>query len=109
MDKKMEVFTGLVPNEYVGYHPLEHYSQADARERSVPHPNLNKRVPTKSPKMYARHSTEPTMRGSTPKRSTYRHPGLQGNIIRAPLPNSILLAAHDADLRTRTPPPGRRI
>ncbi|TVY93437.1 2-oxoglutarate-Fe(II) type oxidoreductase [Lachnellula willkommii] len=27
-EKKMEVFTDLVPNEYVGYHPLEHYSRS---------------------------------------------------------------------------------
>lgn len=25
--KKMEVFTGLVPNEYVGYHPMECYNR----------------------------------------------------------------------------------
>ncbi|KAL6413045.1 2OG-Fe(II) oxygenase superfamily protein [Ilyonectria robusta] len=26
-EKKMEVFTGLVPNEYVGYHPMECYNR----------------------------------------------------------------------------------
>lgn len=26
-EKKMEVFTGLVPNEFVGYHPMEHYAR----------------------------------------------------------------------------------
>ncbi|KXH50091.1 2OG-Fe(II)oxygenase superfamily protein [Colletotrichum salicis] len=26
-EKKMEVFTGLVPNEYVGYHPMESYNR----------------------------------------------------------------------------------
>jgi isopenicillin N synthase-like dioxygenase len=26
-EKKMEVFTGLVPNEYVGFHPMQHYNR----------------------------------------------------------------------------------
>lgn len=26
-EKKMEVFTGLVPNEYVGYHPMKCYNR----------------------------------------------------------------------------------
>lgn len=26
-EKKMEVFTGLVPNEYVGFHPMECYNR----------------------------------------------------------------------------------
>lgn len=26
-EKKMEVFTGLVPNEYVGFHPMKHYNR----------------------------------------------------------------------------------
>lgn len=26
-DKKMEVYTGLVPNEFVGYHPMNHYNR----------------------------------------------------------------------------------
>ncbi|RDW89161.1 hypothetical protein BP6252_01193 [Coleophoma cylindrospora] len=27
IEKKMEVFTDLVPNEFVGYHPMEHYAR----------------------------------------------------------------------------------
>lgn len=34
MEKKMEVYTGLVPNEYVGYHPLEYYSRAGRKKKS---------------------------------------------------------------------------
>ena len=30
MDKKMEAFTGLVPNEYVGYHP---YSRSGRKKK----------------------------------------------------------------------------
>jgi isopenicillin N synthase-like dioxygenase len=26
-EKKMEVFTGLVPNEYIGYHPMKCYNR----------------------------------------------------------------------------------
>jgi isopenicillin N synthase-like dioxygenase len=26
-ERKMEVFTGLVPNEYVGFHPMKHYNR----------------------------------------------------------------------------------
>lgn len=26
-EKKMEVFTGLVPDEYVGFHPMKHYNR----------------------------------------------------------------------------------
>lgn len=26
-EEKMEVFTGLVPNEYVGFHPMKHYNR----------------------------------------------------------------------------------
>ena len=26
-EKKMEVFTGLVPNEYVGFHPMKYYNR----------------------------------------------------------------------------------
>lgn len=26
-EKKMDVFTGLVPNEFVGYHPMKHYNR----------------------------------------------------------------------------------
>ena len=26
-EKKMEVFTGLVPNEFVGYHPMQAYNR----------------------------------------------------------------------------------
>ena len=33
MEKKMEVCTDLVPNEYVGYHPLEHYSRAGRKKK----------------------------------------------------------------------------
>lgn len=32
-EKKMEVYTGLVPNEYVGYHPLEHYSRSGRKKK----------------------------------------------------------------------------
>jgi isopenicillin N synthase-like dioxygenase len=31
----MEVFTGLVPNEYVGYHPLEHYSRSGRKKKDL--------------------------------------------------------------------------
>lgn len=25
-EKKMEVYTGLIPNEYIGYHPMHEYN-----------------------------------------------------------------------------------
>lgn len=34
-EKKMEVFTGLVPNEYVGFHPLEHYNRNGWKHRGL--------------------------------------------------------------------------
>jgi isopenicillin N synthase-like dioxygenase len=33
VEKKMEVYTGLVPNEFVGYHPMEHYSRTAAKQK----------------------------------------------------------------------------
>ncbi|KAH6670603.1 putative isopenicillin N synthetase [Halenospora varia] len=34
-EKKMEVYTGLVPNGYVGYHPMEHYSRAGRPKKDL--------------------------------------------------------------------------
>lgn len=34
-EKKMEVFTGLVPKEYVGFHPLEHYNRNGWKHRGL--------------------------------------------------------------------------
>lgn len=40
-EKKMEVFTGLVPNEYVGYHPMQHYNRNNWKYRGwSPNPFL---------------------------------------------------------------------
>lgn len=33
--KKMEVFTGLVPNEYVGFHPMKHYNRNGWKYRGM--------------------------------------------------------------------------
>lgn len=35
-DRKMEVFTGLVPNEYVGYHPMQHYNRNNWKYKGLP-------------------------------------------------------------------------
>jgi hypothetical protein len=29
----MEVYTGLVPDEYVGYHPMEHYNRGGRKKQ----------------------------------------------------------------------------
>jgi isopenicillin N synthase-like dioxygenase len=34
-EKKMEVFTGLVPNEYVGFHPMKHYNRNGWKYRGI--------------------------------------------------------------------------
>jgi isopenicillin N synthase-like dioxygenase len=34
-EKKMEVFTGLVPNEYVGFHPMKHYNRNGWKYRGM--------------------------------------------------------------------------
>lgn len=34
-EKKMKVFTGLVPNEYVGFHPMEHYNRNGWKHRDL--------------------------------------------------------------------------
>jgi isopenicillin N synthase-like dioxygenase len=34
-EKKMEVFTGLVPNEYVGFHPMKHYNRNGWKYRGL--------------------------------------------------------------------------
>ncbi|KAF3031590.1 hypothetical protein E8E12_000352 [Didymella heteroderae] len=34
-EKKMEVFTGLVPNEYVGFHPMKHYNRNGWKYRDL--------------------------------------------------------------------------
>lgn len=47
MEKKLEVSTDLVPDEYVGYHPLEHYSRNGQKKRGKPNislPLLTQRV-----------------------------------------------------------------
>lgn len=35
METKTEVFMGLVPNEFVGYHPMEHYNCGGRRKKGV--------------------------------------------------------------------------
>ncbi|KAL4789572.1 hypothetical protein BDV19DRAFT_394946 [Aspergillus venezuelensis] len=35
-EKKMEVFTGLVPNEYVGFHPMECYNRNGWKHQGIP-------------------------------------------------------------------------
>jgi isopenicillin N synthase-like dioxygenase len=37
-EKKMEVFTGLVPNEYVGFHPMKHYNRNGWKYRGMSSP-----------------------------------------------------------------------
>jgi isopenicillin N synthase-like dioxygenase len=37
MEKKMQVFTGLVPNEFVGYHPLEYYTRTGKKLKGKHH------------------------------------------------------------------------
>ncbi|KAF3011098.1 hypothetical protein E8E13_011316 [Curvularia kusanoi] len=34
-DRKMKVFTGLVPNEYVGFHPMKHYNRNGWKYRDL--------------------------------------------------------------------------
>ncbi|KAF2137686.1 uncharacterized protein K452DRAFT_353383 [Aplosporella prunicola CBS 121167] len=34
-DKKMEVYTGLVPNEFVGYHPMQHYNRNSLKQKDL--------------------------------------------------------------------------
>jgi isopenicillin N synthase-like dioxygenase len=34
-EKKMKVFTGLVPNEYVGFHPMKHYNRNGWKYRGM--------------------------------------------------------------------------
>ena len=34
-EKKMEVFTGLVPNEYVGFHPMKHYNRVNLKYKGL--------------------------------------------------------------------------
>jgi isopenicillin N synthase-like dioxygenase len=36
MKAKMEVFTELVPNQFVGYHPMGHYNRGGRKKRGKP-------------------------------------------------------------------------
>lgn len=32
----MEVYTGLVPNEFVGFHPMKHYNRNFLKQKGIP-------------------------------------------------------------------------
>lgn len=39
-EKKMEVYTGLVPDEYCGYHPMEHYNRNGWKQQGRSRPGF---------------------------------------------------------------------
>jgi hypothetical protein len=118
-EKKMEVFTGLVPNEYVGYHPLEHYSRSGrkkiGRYLSQSSHNPLHLTPVRFMRSIQlgirRKIRSPNVRSQRVlnQHLVSRRTRFQRNTVRAPRPNAIFITTNDTNLRSGPPSARRRL